>query len=305
MFLKKLIPLKEKSFYKFTISGKVNLPDRLPAFILIDPNGVKHLLPSEPYRYYDLESKTSVRCRIDRINCNGKIYLEPEHPFYKLEHDYDFSFVETRNIMNSLNQTEKIAIFTDQSGIEINVPAEDVPVGLKHGEILRGKVVRIKGGHVFVDFRKNVNDFNQMAVGKFYTLTFSHLKTYGKHHEYFVLVDAEGRKFETRYKFYRKYGLQPGAKVICKLKYSDGQFFLEPRHPLYEIDKSYEFEVIGKAFKDIYPEGKEVIWLLKNDFGKDILLEDEGNDFVPEIGTLIKCKVIDIIKSDVIVTTVK
>jgi hypothetical protein len=84
----------------------------------------------------------------------------------------------------------------------------------------------------------------------------------------FVLSDIHGRKLLLDAEPYADYSLQIGENIQCKIDKINcsGQIFLEPAHPLYEIDKTYAFIV-------------EKITSRKNKFGESenqILLKGES-----------------------------
>ncbi len=88
----------------------------------------------------------------------------------------------------------------------------------------------------------------------------------GKSH--FVLSDINNRKLLLDAEHYTKYNLQIGQRIECKIDKINcsGQIFLEPAHPLYEINKTYAFIV-------------EEITSRKNKFGEienRILLKGES-----------------------------
>mgnify|MGYP000219496187 CR=1 FL=1 len=87
----------------------------------------------------------------------------------------------------------------------------------------------------------------------------------------FVLSDIHDRKLLLDAEPYADYSLQIGEKIQCKIDKINcsGQIFLEPAHPLYEIDKTYAFIV-------------HEITQRKNKFGENvnqILLKGESGFF--------------------------
>ena len=63
-------------------------------FVFEDFTGERHLIPAYHYRNYKFEINNLINCLINRIDCSGKVYLEPEHPYYKIGNTYDFKFKE-------------------------------------------------------------------------------------------------------------------------------------------------------------------------------------------------------------------
>ncbi len=84
--------LKTGDVYKFWIIKKIKFPDGVDYFVMRDPYGEKHLLPARYYRHYNIQTKSYYNCRIDKINCQGRLFFEPEHPFFELGNTYLFYF---------------------------------------------------------------------------------------------------------------------------------------------------------------------------------------------------------------------
>ena len=74
--------LLEEQYYRFKVVKTVTLPDTTENMILMGPDGRKYLLPLTYYKDYDLKDKTEITCRVDKINCRGKVFLEPESPWF-------------------------------------------------------------------------------------------------------------------------------------------------------------------------------------------------------------------------------
>lgn len=109
--------LTEGNWFLFRIHNLVQLQDDAYYYVLQDVNGLKHFLPAESYRDYDLKTGDEIYCRIDRINCTGRIFLEPKHPHYSEGETYFFDVID---------YTEKESDYTlfvkDLSGNSIEVP---------------------------------------------------------------------------------------------------------------------------------------------------------------------------------------
>jgi len=83
--------LTEGESYLFLIHNKVILPaEDQEAFILIGPNNKKHLMNASYYTLYHFSIGQTIKCTVDKINCSGQIFLEPEHPYYQSGEVYNF-----------------------------------------------------------------------------------------------------------------------------------------------------------------------------------------------------------------------
>jgi hypothetical protein len=82
----------EGQVYKFLYIKDVFIEDEYMMFE--DGNKEKYLLLKQYFKSYNLIPNTYVNCLISRIDCKGKITIEPEHPFYKPGEVYEFDFVK-------------------------------------------------------------------------------------------------------------------------------------------------------------------------------------------------------------------
>lgn len=145
------LPLKfeEGQEYPFTVTGQIILPDA-PYFIIRDESGGKYLLRADYYTNYDIEDGKTIFCRIDKINCNGKIFMEPRHPVYKPGDKVKFviSGKEDR-VRRKDKSTYKIikAITTDN--FPAIMPDEDKDITYSQGQVVDGTIVRIKKGELW------------------------------------------------------------------------------------------------------------------------------------------------------------
>jgi hypothetical protein len=84
------IKLEEGLILEFMVQNKVKLQDDLDYYVLEDPNGTRHFIEAGLYSRYNIKTGEQIHCRIDKINCTGRVFLEPLHPYYKEGRLYDF-----------------------------------------------------------------------------------------------------------------------------------------------------------------------------------------------------------------------
>jgi len=102
------IKLQEGMILDFLLKAVITLQDQKQYFILEDPDGMKHFLEEEPYQHYHLKTGSYIRCRVDKINCTGRVFLEPEHPYYKTGAIYHFRIQDhdmEKGYFNLIDQT--------------------------------------------------------------------------------------------------------------------------------------------------------------------------------------------------------
>ena len=94
---------EHKSYY-FTILKKINI-DNNEFYIFNAPDCTKHTIPAKFYINYKSKIGSLIKCYIDKINCNGQIFIEPEHPYYKRHsiHDFLYKGKESRTTKQGIN----------------------------------------------------------------------------------------------------------------------------------------------------------------------------------------------------------
>jgi hypothetical protein len=111
--------------YDLNIQKIIDIPGDQAYYVGVDPNGLKHLVPETYYRHYGIRTGDTVRCRLDRINCLGRFFFEPENPFYQDEGTYVFT-LKAFNILPCNNDLTKVtASVMDRFGLEwVSLPFE-------------------------------------------------------------------------------------------------------------------------------------------------------------------------------------
>lgn len=142
------VHLEEGEWYPFKIHNLVQLQDEANYYILTDINGMKHFMPSGYYTDYGFKIGDEIICKIDRINCTGRIFLEPTHPFYKEGKIYSFE------LENYQIQGNNITLFVKGLiGNSIEVPVCDIDINkLMTKKKVSCKVQNIKKGELILEF---------------------------------------------------------------------------------------------------------------------------------------------------------
>jgi hypothetical protein len=86
-------------------------------YVCADENGLKHLIPEAYYRHYGIKPGDIIRCRLDRINCLGRFFFEPDHPLYEQFQTYEFTLKEFKKTCHN-NPDNYTAIVEDVFGHE-------------------------------------------------------------------------------------------------------------------------------------------------------------------------------------------
>ncbi|MCK9332560.1 MAG: hypothetical protein M0Q19_05200 [Candidatus Cloacimonetes bacterium] len=90
--------LNEGEVYPFQVLKKLTMPEEGDFLQLRhSSSGRRILLSAEHYDKYGIEPGTTIQCKVDRVNCTGKVFLEPLHPLYTEGNTYSFDIIEVDN----------------------------------------------------------------------------------------------------------------------------------------------------------------------------------------------------------------
>lgn len=241
------IIFKEGQRFPFVIANKLVLPGTDEAnLILLGPDKKKYLLPEQFYENYHLKIGQTVVCTIDKINCSGKIFLEPDHPYYKIGERYDFLVLRLAEQENFLGKVQLIAWVRDLHGLEWSCPIdklEDIEPGYSY---LACRVERIKKGELILSLPAMTSRFTFLKAGLIYSFKLTDIKTF-ENEEFYVLKDTIGNFHRLPVSNYIHYGFKPGQNIeAIVVKYKpNGECLIEPVHPFYKVGESYSFKFIS------------------------------------------------------------
>lgn len=238
--------LTEGEYYPFLIIKKMEMGSE-SYFVMQDPLGYKILMPSHFYIHYGFEPGQTITCRVDKINCNGRMYLEPMHPFYKEGEVYNFKVSDVGIRINILDEPEYYIIVEDIFDQKWTVKVYSKQAIELKPEIIRCRLERIKKGKLFLSLESDKPLHTGLVTGKSYVFTIIGERINPKDKlAYYVLKDQQGNKHLLKKKYYTHYGLKKGLEIVCRVdKFtSDGYFFLEPENPWYKEGEVYEFKIL-------------------------------------------------------------
>jgi hypothetical protein len=283
--------LAEGKSYLFKILRIIEMPpDGEEQFVLESESGSKYLMTTQYYKHYNLKPGQKIICRVDKINCSGKIYLEPEHPGCKVGEMLDFKVIGKKSIINSFNNEETLLLLNDPwerlSYININSCPE-----LVNKQILSCRVERIKKGQLLISYPGLNQPGCLPASHEVLEFTISGMITLAENLEFFVL-DLDGNMHFLRAKYFSNYGFIKGRKVECRLLGEPKLYehYLEPVHPYYEPGKEYWFEYIKTEFSTSDEGDKTLNLVIKDLLGHEygILFNGEEPHWPSRVKALVK-----------------
>lgn len=296
---------KEGDNHQFKITGFTEIPGTEESFYILENNiGGKHLLKSSPFKHYNLEIGKQVICKIDKINCSGKIFLEPKNPIYKEGEIYDFDFVKIIDHVNSVGENEKAAIVKDHFGMEVLCSLPFNTQIKKSISTIKCKVLRIKKGQLFLA-HIDTKYFNaDIKIGQVLPFTIIDIKQLEQQNDYYILKDEFNNSYSLKKDMYQHYGFKIGDTINCSTtKYdTDGHIKIEPVHPYYEIGKTYVFNYI-KTIEEEDPLGnKEFVVLVADIYKVETKVRSNLRCLKTDLPDQISCKVEGIRKGKAILS---
>jgi len=249
---------QEGENHLFKLTGITEIPGTGESFFILENQfGGKQLLKAIHYLHYNMKVGDDIDCRIDKINCSGKIFLEPENPFYKQGETYEFEVLRILEQLNSVGESEKVIIVKDSFGHEnrCSLPENISPSQI--GKKIKCKVVRIKKGVLYLIHPEMESTIKLLQVGKNYSFTVKEIKNLDGIN-YYILNDDFNNSYSLKVDMYKQYNLCIGRQVNCTVtKFNtDGHLKIEPEHPHYKVGKTYAFKFL-RIDNDNDPLNKE------------------------------------------------
>lgn len=245
--MEKKFRLKEGEIYDFKVIRHVLMPpDDEEHIIVEDEFAFRFLLKKKHYPDTEFIDGTTITCRIDKVGCNGKIYLEPENPYYKLDEFYDFEFSGFTDILNSEGITEKMIILKDKNLRDIILRYDENLCNIENNKV-RCRVERIKKSKLMVSFPGFYDNVSGLELGKSYKFKITGITNLIYDEEFYELIDEKGNLQYIRKKYYGNYGFKKGSELICEVVETPRLYFnyLEPVNPYYKKGETYEFDLIS------------------------------------------------------------
>ena len=234
--------------YTFTVVKEYSAGEQDDFWVLESPFKTRHLLKKTLYPNFSFKKGDEIICRIDKINCSGRIFLEPENPFYREGCYYDFIFSHKDFITNTIGEKQEIIIFKGRSGEMAVLSLKDGIINLNPGDTVTAGVLRIKKG-VLILVRNIEEEYKYLHSYPF------RVQGEGLNHKkdpVIILGGENGRKCSVQKDNYKYYGIKAGNLLTCTITgfNIDGSCIPEPEHPYLKAGRCYKFQWLRKEFLD-------------------------------------------------------
>jgi len=295
--------LTEGETYLFKVLSKMELGHNETYFVLSDPLGYKMLMPAGFYNHYGFLPGQEIMCRVDKINCNGRMFLEPLNPWYTEGKVFDFKVVCSGRRKNIAGINEYYYRLMDVSGQtwQVRRPLangfDDFP------DKVNCFIERIKKGKLYLGLHGVDPSPGLLKQGQTYEFVILSEKVNPDDgFAYYIVEDPNGNRHFLRKKYFINYRFKKGLTFTGRIDgtFGDGLLFIEPKHPAYEIGGEYVFEV-NRLEEYIFSDGirqKNIVF--KDCFDEDIKVKvDDQAARIWATCNKLKCRVFKIRKSRV------
>lgn len=275
--------LQEKQSYLFRVLRLLTLPDGSQNWLLTHHGGDRYLLPAALYTDYGIEAGQTLNCLVDKINCTGKIFLEPRHPHYSEGQSYRFILEEEQSIEDGAgNQLYKL-IFKGVNGEPQTLVAMLDYSPFKAGDAVWIKIKAIRKGKPVLVLADE-EPFTPMKEGEKYTFWVTAITGHGL----YEITGPLGIKAFLETQMYSHHGLEVGRAFRgCFLRWhADGYPLIEPEHPVYTAGECYQFRVLRSEDTNNQQDKELSVWIAEDCFGHEIKvfpgIDDRQSQPLPE-----------------------
>jgi hypothetical protein len=240
-----MLRISEGKRYKFLVEKELKMPDHSRHFLLIGPDSNKYLVPVRRYSHYGIIAGTFIKCRVDRINCKGEIFLEPQNPWYSEGKSYPFEVSGIEERIDNSGVNCKVIVVLDRAGNKISVPLTDSAPLPDKGTLLNLTVEKITKGKVHLITVSRAMKDRSLKDGLIYEFVIERVEKGMDDEEYFVIKDPFGNTHTIAREYYEYYGYSAGSLFkgkVVKFKNS-GEITIEPVNPFYKTGSVLKMKV--------------------------------------------------------------
>jgi len=280
---------REGEWYSFQVTKVIDIPGGGKHFILTHESGKKILLPAKYYVKYNIVENTQIRCRVDKINCTGQVFIEPEHPIYRVGKTYSF---RVKQVLPSVFSEADTVTVTDVFGndIDLLVPKGSIDGGKSTIDL---KVIALKKGAPILSAS---SQWSQCA--EFYDIgqnieLYLHGTIYFQGEDYYLLKTKSMCMALLKVKHYKHYGFKIDSPVLARYRGIDakGLLLIDPENPYYKEGGVYTFQISALEEDFSNDNGIGKVAVVFDRFGMKCGVKIE-NDTTFKIGDTITCKVL-------------
>lgn len=253
---------KEGDIIDFRLLKTVELGSKGLNFILLSPEGKKFMIPSKEYSDYNFQIGDIVKCKIDKVNCSGKVFLEPLNPHYEAGKSYRFKYEYSEEVYSDLGEKRYFIYVKDVFG-KMNKILSIRNVSADFENKMICNVLQVKKGSLLLSIKHNKHSVKEHNYYTFEVVE----RTVVNGEDSFILRDPFNSKHHISCDVYKNYKIRVGQLIKARVDKYDlrGNYKIEPKHPFFKIDDKYLFRFIEE--RRIGSQGDEL---------QDVIVVDDG-----------------------------
>ncbi|HUS87278.1 MAG TPA: hypothetical protein VMW76_08565 [Bacteroidales bacterium] len=237
--------LEEGKKYIFQVTKTVRFEEET-YFVLKGPDNRRYLIPSARYYGYNIILDGTIHCRVDKINCNGEVYLEPEHPYYREGEKYEFTITERDIRIDRSGRPHGVIVASGVAGAEVVIPDEYIgDREISPGDTISLLIERITKGQIIVAGTRDEKRTIESEEESYTLFQIDDVVKGIDGRSYFLVTSPSGIKHSLPYEYYKHYGLKKGSEFRGRfIRYrKNTNIRIEPENPFFKIGEVYDFTV--------------------------------------------------------------
>lgn len=125
----------------------IDIPGDASYYVLETGQKNRLLLPTEPYRHFGISIGQILSCSIDKINCSGRIFIEPLHPGFVSGQTYSFKVLNSFEVYDRKGRVHRHYQLQPNSG-EVYEARLDRSLVFRNASIIKCKFERTRKGRL-------------------------------------------------------------------------------------------------------------------------------------------------------------
>jgi hypothetical protein len=147
----------EGEWHFFRVQKILEIPGEEFYYLLESSKGNRMLMPLNFYKHYGIEPGNKIKCRIDKINCSGKIFLEPEHPNLINGRRYDFKISGKEQFTDRKGRPQTYYSSKLPDGMQVHAILDE-NISLRVPVHIKAKLIRTRKGILILNEIEVVNN---------------------------------------------------------------------------------------------------------------------------------------------------
>ena len=143
--------LAEGESYDFKVLKIITLYDGNDYFVIEAVNQNKYLLNCALYKNYNIKINEEIVCKVDKINCSGRTFLEPKHPSLKDGEVYNFEIIRVEELIGGDDDNEQSLMVKDEENNQYSAVLDFTINPKELSKFIKAKIKKISKARIYLD----------------------------------------------------------------------------------------------------------------------------------------------------------